>query len=116
VKRVTRTISAISASITFVTAVVAAPAPDAALVESAIAAEARRADRVVINERLAEARVRLAEQMKRNRTEQIGGVIVFATGLDSRQVARFVEQYLLEVTWAEVTDLSPDFEVDLELD
>jgi hypothetical protein len=101
VKRVTSTISAIGASITFATAVVAAPAPDAALVESAIAAEARAADRVVINERLAEARVRLAEQIKRNPTEQIGGVIVFATGLDSRQVARFVEQYPLEVTRAE---------------
>lgn len=81
--------------------VMAARPTDADLVFSALAAEVTTDNQAVINQKVEGSRARLAEKMRGNSAEQVGGVIVFARGLDSKEVAQFSSSYRLEVTRAE---------------
>jgi hypothetical protein len=79
----------------------AAPPQDDALVQSAIAAEVRTSDPAAIQSWLEGAMRRLADTMRLDPDRQIGGVIVFARGLDSKETADFAEFYKLAVLRAE---------------
>jgi hypothetical protein len=79
----------------------AAPAPDAALVESALIAELHTSDEVAIRQRFAASRDHVAEQMRKDPNELMGGVIVFATGLDSKQLAELAGSNAIEIARAE---------------
>ena len=83
-----------------VTTVGAAPLSDEALVQSAIAAEFA-GDPAVLQSRLESSKRRVADAMRRDPEGQVGGVIVFARGLDSKETAVFAESYNLELLRAE---------------
>ena len=99
--RLLNSVPAIMIGMAFTTSVIGAPKHDAELVQSAIAAEVRTNNQEAIRARLARSRARLTEHANSKPTEQIGGVIVFATGLNSRQVAEFAVSNQLEVMRAE---------------
>ena len=82
-------------------ALTAAPLSDSDLVQSAVVSEARISDPAVIQRLLDSSRARLTEKIAANPNQVIGGVIVFARGLESKQVAQFVDSHKLDVTGAE---------------
>jgi hypothetical protein len=78
----------------------AAPPEDEALVHSAIASQVTD-DPVEIQRALDIAKRRVADAMRTDPDRQIGGVIVFARGLDSTGTAAFAEFYRFAVLRAE---------------
>jgi hypothetical protein len=81
--------------------VMAAPLTDGDLVQSALIAEVRTSQESVIRRRLEESRARLAEQLGRDASRLVGGVIVFASGWKSGEVAQFADSHQFEVLRAE---------------
>lgn len=78
-----------------------AAVPESALVASAIASEVRTTNQSVISRKLEASRARLNERLRFGANDQIGGVIVFATGQSPKELAAFATAHGLEVTRAE---------------
>ena len=74
----------------------AAPATEAELVESALASALGTSDRSANSKRVDSSMARLREQLQRDPTERIGGVVVFASGLNAKQLDALLSSNQLE--------------------
>jgi hypothetical protein len=74
----------------------AAPATEAELVESAIASATGTSDASANSARVASSLTRLREQVKRHPSERIGGVVVFASGMNAKQLDEIFSSHKLE--------------------
>ena len=75
---------------------VAAPATEDELVESAIASTTHTSDASANRATVASSMVRLREQLQRDPSERIGGVVVFASGLNATQLDEILSTHRLE--------------------
>jgi hypothetical protein len=74
----------------------AAPATEVELVESALASATGTSDQSANGKRLQSSMARLREQLQRDPSERIGGVVVFASGLDAKQLDELLSSNQLE--------------------
>lgn len=85
-----------TAAVGFAKLSLAAPATEAELVESAIASATGTGDASANSARVASSLTRLGEQVKRDPSERIGGVVVFAHGLNAKQLDEIFSSHKLE--------------------
>ena len=74
----------------------AAPPTEDELVESAIASTTHTSDASANRATVASSMVRLREQLQRDSSERIGGVVVFASGLNATQLDEILSTHRLE--------------------
>jgi hypothetical protein len=85
-----------AATAAFIPSALAAPTTEAELVDSAIASATGTSDRSANSAPVARSLARLRDQLGRDPRERIGGVIVFASGLDAKQLDQLLSSHQLE--------------------
>lgn len=74
----------------------AAPATEAELVESALVSATGTSDASANSKTVESSRARLREHLRRNPSERIGGVVVFASGVNAKQLDEIFSTHKLE--------------------